>query len=430
MATSRSNLVARVSGLALVVAVAVLLFTCEPKEPDLPTEEVVRPAKTLRIETLDAVTSRRYPGIVRAAELVDLAFRVGGPLIEVPVRRGETVEAGQVIARIDPRDFETRVAGITSRLEEARAALKAMQAGARPEVLRQFEAQVAAAKADLGNAEVELGRMQKLFDEKVISQSDLDGASLRVDVASQKVAAAEEQLREARKGAREEDIEAQEARIRGLEAQRDEAANALADTTLTAPFDGVVARQHAENFQTVRPNEPIVSLQNVDAVEIVADVPESLIAFVRREDVRDMSVRFEAVGDREFPVTFREVEAEADRFTQTYAVSVTMAAPEDVRVLPGMAATLKISLDRDRVGRAGIPVPIEALFATPEGESRLWRVDPDTMRVAMIPVETGAVVADQVLITRGLDGGEEIVVAGVHFLREGLEVRRLEGDRP
>lgn len=419
------NLFARIGGLALVVVVCVLLLMCEPKEPEVPTLDPVRPAKTLVTETLGAASARSYAGAVKAAELVDLAFRVSGPLVELPIRRGQEVEAGQVIAQIDPRDFRTNLERIASRLEQAQAELGAMKAGAREEVIRQLEAQVAAAKSEEKNAGIELGRIQKLFDEQVVSESDLDEAKLRVEIAQQKVAAAEEQLREGRKGARAEDIQAKEAQVRGLEAQRREAADALEDTTLRAPFKGVVARQSVENFQTVRANEPIISLQNIDDVEIVADIPEGLLPFVRQDTVRALTVRIDAVGDREFPVTFEEAETEADPLTRTYAITVTMPAPESVRVLPGMTATLQVVLE-PQAGAGGIPVPIEAVFTSPEGGSRLWVVDPETLTVSSRAVEIETLEGGQALVTAGLEGGEEIVTAGVHFLREEMKIRRLE----
>lgn len=105
---------------------------------------------------------RSFPGLVKAASDTKLAFRVGGPLIQFDVRIGQRVVKGDVIARIDPRDFEINVMRLTATLDEARANLKAMRVGARAEDIALLEADLRAAQARLTEAKNSHKRYQTM----------------------------------------------------------------------------------------------------------------------------------------------------------------------------------------------------------------------------------------------------------------------------
>jgi len=425
--TSKATSIGRIVGAVLVIGALIALLVYEPPKPVVEAPDVIRPAKVMKVESAGRIAARSYSGVVKANEHVELSFRVAGPLIELPVHRGQEVDKGDLIAQIDPRDFKTAVEKATSRLEKARAQLKALKAGEREEVVRMRENQLAAVKADYENAVIETKRYAQLLKDGVVSQSEFDQVKLRADTAQERVGAAEQDLKQAKEGARPEDIEAQEALVHGLEIQKQEAGHRLADTTLRAPFHGVIALQYVENLEDVSAKQPIVSVQDVSEIEVVADVPESVIALVRRENVASTKVEFEAVRGRTFDVDFKEIEAVADARTQTYALTVSMPAPEDVRILPGMAATLTIELKPDAaIVAKGFPVPLSAVFADAEGKPRIWKVDPKKLEVHLVPVEISKPTGNLVLVQKGLEVGDEIVTAGVHFLREGMQIRRLE----
>ena len=428
-ATGKSKLIGKlVGGLLFLIALAFLIFW-EPAEQPLPDVPDVRPAKTLVVEPAGKAMSRAYAGAVRASERVDLSFRVSGPLVELPIQRGLTVEAGDLLARIDPRDFETRLARIQSTLQQERARLTAMESGERAEVIRMLESQLSAAKADFENARIEAERYAKLLKDGVVSQSEYEQNVLRRDVAKEKMDAAEQDLKRGREGARKEDIEAQKATISGLMAQEKAAADALADTRLVAPFGGRVALQFVENFQDVKAGQPILSLQNVEKVEVVANLPEAIIAVATKELIDRITVSFESVPGREYSVEFKEIETEADARTQTFAAVVEMDSPEGVNLLAGMPAEVRVYLAADATEiERGISVPSTAIFSDSKGDSAVWRVDPRTMEVHAVTVQVGEATGSHMLVTEGLQEGDEVVTAGVHFLHEGMKIRRMQDE--
>ena len=425
-----AKILARILGAAFVVAAVAFLFLFHPAPEPLPEVSMVRPARTEVVESARKLVARSFSGRVQAAGRVELAFRVSGPLVELPIRRGQEVEQGALLAQIDPRDFRVRLALVTSRIEEARAQLTAMERGERREVVEMRESELAAAQAELDNARVERERRQTLVRQGVVSQSELDQAQLRFDRAEQQVRRAQQSLGKAREGARAEDLEAMEATIRGLEAQHRQAANALDDTSLRAPFAGRVAVQHVENYQEVQAGQFIVSLQDLSRVEVVADIPESFLILARKDYVESLLVGFESLPGRQFEAVFEEIETTADPQTQTFAVTVQMPPPEGVNLFPGMPATLQIHVNAAaQAGQDDTLVPVSAIFSDPEGRPNVWIVDPEDLSVRRRRVRIDEPTGNRVAVSEGLEDGEEIVTAGVHLLYEGMKVRRLE-NRP
>jgi RND family efflux transporter MFP subunit len=126
------------------------------------------------------------------------------------------------------------------------------------------------------------------------------------------------------------------------EAAMKTAAKALEDATLKAPFDGVVVGTYVDNYQNVKAQEPVVSLQDIGSVELVINVPEKDVARASAGltlDAMNGSGAFTAVfptlDGKEFPLKIKEYESEADASAQTFKVVMVMEAPKDVNVMPG-----------------------------------------------------------------------------------------------
>jgi RND family efflux transporter MFP subunit len=225
--------------------------------------------------------------------------------------------------------------------------------------------------------------------------------------------------------ARAEDIEAQEAAVRGLEGQVVEADIQLQDTTLHAPYEGVIAQRLVEQGQNVRAKDPVVKFQDTDEIEVAVDVPESVMAAnLRAADIVEMLAEFSGGPGLQFPVHLKDIAKRADPVTQTFRVRAAMQAPANVNLLPGMTATVTVTYRRARVLGNRILVPISAVFKDPAGEQVAWVIGSDDV-VARRPVKLGEATGGQVEIKDGLQPGDRIAVAGVTQLREGMKVRDL-----
>jgi multidrug efflux system membrane fusion protein len=368
----------------LVTLAAVFVIACG-KEEEKVTKEVVRPVKIIELESRGESLARKYPGKVQAQKRVDLAFQVHGPLIELPVNEGQEVGEGDLLARIDPRDFRT--------------------------VLRNAEGQLAKAKAALDLAQSEYKRVLSIRDEDpgAVSGSMID------------------QKREA--------VGRAEADITSVAAAVDAAKDQLSYTYLRAPFDGVVAKRHVDNFQEVRAKQAIVSLDDANVIEIIIDVPETIMATVKKDrPVSKIVVEFASAPGKEYPLTVKEYATRADPTTQTYRITLQMPRPEDLNVLPGMTATVVGYVPEETSSGDQFVVPALAVFADEAGQAHVWVVDKDSMKVQQRKVTTGELTGSKsIQILEGLKSGEMIATTGVTQLREGMQVSdlgELEGYKP
>ena len=210
-----------------------------------------RPAKVATVQSSDPVFQRRYPGIVKPSQEVVLSFRVSGRVIELPVRASTRVKEGDVIARLDPRDFETQIAQLNSQLDQANAQLRQLRSGARDEEIAAMEAAVEAVQAQVDQARDQATRSRALFEKELVAAVVVEQDDTNLRVAEAELRAKLEELAIGRAGGSLEEVEAAEAAIRGLDTQIQTARDNLADATLRAPFDGIIARRNIENFANI-----------------------------------------------------------------------------------------------------------------------------------------------------------------------------------
>ncbi len=358
-----------------VVAAMLILNGCQEQQTS-ETEQLVRPVKLLTVGGMLTDQTQKMPGTVRASDRVDLAFQVSGPLIELPVKEGQRVKKGDLLARIDPRDFETN--------------------------LRNAMGTLAKAKAKLAYDIVEYKRYVTVKEKEPGAVSD---SMVSLKRAAENVSRAELQSAEA-----------------GVQAAKDQ----LLYTSLRSPFSGVIAKKHVDNYQEVQAKQTVISLQNTTNIEVLVDIPELLVAPIRRTKPR-VSAEFASAPGRLFELSMKEFAAQADPLTQTYQVVFVMPAPSGVRILPGMTATVIFDLSEAVMADAVISIPAVAVFADNEGKSGVWVVDAKTMKVQRRPVTTGELSgSDNILIKAGLNQGETIAVSGVSTLREGQTVRAFD----
>jgi len=387
-----------------------------------PAEEAdfVRPVKTMVLDGSAHHELRVFPGTVRAAERAMLSFRVSGPLIELPVLEGQQVRKGQLLAKIDPRDYQRNVSNLKARLADLNAQYKAMQS-ARPEDIRKMEASLAAAQSRLLEAASSFRRYQRLYENNNISKAEYDQVRAARDVADSEVESARESLEIAKSGARPADLEAMEARIQAMEADLRKARDQLKDTELRAPYDGIVAERYVDNYEYMTAFTDVLSLQNINIVEIVATVPERVISVVRQIRTSAFSARFSSAPGVSLPAKPTEIAAEADPVTRTYNVVFQTKQPDDFVVFAGMTAEVEVS--RMPGASEGFLVPMTAIFGGDTGDKYVWVLDEGSGTISKVAVKLGDPSGEGVWVVSGLKLGDRIVTAGTHFLNEGQKVR-------
>jgi len=334
-------------------------------------EPASRPVKVFVVEGGEVDAVRSFPGKVDASQRAELAFRVSGKLQEVLVKEGDLVEEGQVLARLDPTDYELV-------LEDRQA---------------RFD-----------NTERNFKRARELVKDGNISRLDFDRM---------------------------------EAEYRSATAALSQASKDLEYTVLVAPFRGRIAQRDVENFEEVMAKQTVMWLQNIDQLDIVINLPESVVRSVRGGVSREVgdgehtdpavraTAQFDGRDNETFMLRPKEVATKADPQTQTFRATFTMAAPTTFTVLPGMTATVLLDLSELVIQDSVRWVPVRAVQADAGLEPRVWVLDPVTMTVSPRSVSIGRMSGSMIEVFDGLDGGEEIVAVGAPYLAEGMRVTRM-----
>src|SRR5438093_560011 len=236
----------------------------------------------------------RVSGQVEATD-VQVAAQGGGRLIELRVREGDRVNAGDVIARLDPADAELALPGVRAERAQADAQRRLLVAGTRPEDIRQADAQAATAETDVRAAEAELAaaqadvdRFEALLAADSGSRKQRDDAVTRRDVAKERLQGARDRVRAAREnvarlraGARREDIEAAQARVTAISAQIAAAEKAIAVRTVSAPTPGVVTETLADAGELLQPRAPLVVITDLVHAWANVYIDEPLVPRIR-----------------------------------------------------------------------------------------------------------------------------------------------------
>jgi len=263
---------------------------------------------------------------------------------------------------------------------------------------RDFQTALNEAQARNLEAEKQFRRYKELYAKKQVSRADYDSYRAARDVAR---------------------------------AQLEDARNKLTDTSLKAPFDGVISKRFVENFQKVQAKEPIVNLQDITRIEILINVPELLMASLKAQKDKQVHATFETIPGKEFELAVKEFSTQADPATQTYQIVLVMDQPGGADILPGMTAmvTAQSGQEEDATTQT-IIIPAIAVMDAPGNEPFVWLLDREQSTVHKAKVSIGRMEGSKnIFIKEGLKGGETVIIAGITQLEEGMKVRPWEKQR-
>ena len=355
---------------------------------EAPEDEIVsapRPIKAVHIGERSEERVLSFSGTVIAADISDLSFAVQGRVASVEVSRGDVVHQGQVLAKLDPAPQTLQVQSAEARLGESQA--RALQT-----------------KQDHDTT-------QTLYQNDIRSRSELDRAVTELASARSRV-------------------EADEAALGLAKIQ-------LSFSVITAPFDGVIAERNVEPFTDVGPGRTVLVLQSDNAVQVEVLVPARVIEAVTKNQSVSISSNLPSLRGRVYVGRVVEV-ARTAKEANAFPVRIGIErSTGDFK--PGMSAEATFSF-RGEQALGHLLLPINALLPEPGDEqSKLWRernfrvfvYDPEAGSVHERTIRVGAgLLENKIAVTEGLSEGEIVATAGVHFLRDGQQVRLLEERRP
>jgi HlyD family secretion protein len=354
-------------------------------------------------------------GDIVATRYADIGSSAMGRIVSLPVREGDRVKAGQVLARIDPVQA-------ASSAEAAQAALAALQAealGAADQV-RAAQADLDAAKARATEAQKALARARELRQAGLSAIAELDAAQAAADTAQAQVGAAGASLRRA-----EQSRDAAARRVAQGNADTTRARDQLAKTEITAPIDGTITRLDVEEGEMVvigvqnQPGTILMTVSDMSSVNAEVKVAEADVLRLRVGNTA--TVTLEALPGQRFPG--RVVEIGASALPQVG----TQAAAREFRVrvrLEGDVVSLRPGLTCDAEVLVGertqvLTVPLQAIVERPgvgeAAQTGVFLVENDTVRFAA--VETGIIGGLSIEVT-GVPEGARIVAGPFQALRQ------------
>ncbi|RVC45011.1 efflux RND transporter periplasmic adaptor subunit [Mesorhizobium sp. M4A.F.Ca.ET.090.04.2.1] len=362
---SLSNSIIRGLPIAGLIVATLELAGCSQEKAEV--KEIIRPVKVVEIGEAQTTRELDYSGSVRARTEMNLGFRVAGKVTERLVDIGQHVNSGDVLARIDPSDYDLSVRSAAANLDAAE---------------RQVET------VDLAKK-----RAEQLYAKSFASKSQLDQATLTYAQAVATRDAARSTLAQAK--------------------------NQVGYTDLKANEDGIVTAISADIGQVVGAGTPVMTVAVDGEKEVLIAVPEMDIAEFRPG--KEVKAGFWSDDALTLAGKVREVAGSADPQSRTFAVRVSL--PNDPRVLLGMTANIEASVaSRKQM----VSIPLSAL-AEKDGQKIVWTVDRTSETVHPRPVKVGDFTVDGVNVADGLKQGDVVVAAGTQFMTENLKVK-LSGD--
>jgi RND family efflux transporter MFP subunit len=354
----------------LTVSMLAALSACGGPAEETPPPPV-RPVKLFTVEGTGGAALRRFPGAISASQRAELSFRVNGTLQEIPVKEGDKVKKGQVLAQLDPTDFKIRVSDRQATFDKTK---------------KNFD------------------RAKQLIQDGTISQSDYDQveANFRTSQAALSLAKQELAYTELK------------APFAGSIGRRD-----VDNFEEIQPKQAIFQLQNVDQLDVaIDLSENLVrSIRRAEQADSASDSQASRVV--------EAYASFEGKEGDKFPLKMKEVATKADAQTQTFRVTFTMPQPKDFAVLPGMTANVFLDLSRVVSTDTAKWVPISAVVADGELDARVWVLDDKTMTVTERPVKIGRMSGGNIEVNSGLVGGEEIVSVGAAYLAEGMQVSRM-----
>lgn len=357
--------------LLLTITFTLLLLSCS--EPKVSTESAIRPIAWTKVTESSLQQLRTLSGIVSPVEATSLSFEVVGKVQSVEVKLGDSVQKGDTLAQLNHLSFEL--------------------------ISKSAQAQLDKAKSDQVEAQNSYTRYSQLIEQGLVSQSGFDNAKANFESSKSAVDVAQAQLDIAKKN--------------------------LQDSTLIAPYDGIITKRLIEPSQQVAAGQATFEIEGTHGLEVNVMVPETLIRELHQNEI--ISVRFPVIAHTSMLGRISEIGTRAETAN---AFPVTVVLQEENPLLrAGMTAEVDFTFEG--VGKTGfqgiaIKVPFTAISAGINQQSYVFVYNSTTQTVEQRQVQTENVLNNIAFISSGLTSGEIIAIAGVAFLRDGQKVTLLD----
>ncbi|MGF1701651.1 efflux RND transporter periplasmic adaptor subunit [Photobacterium makurazakiensis] len=345
----------------LLAPLSLLLLTaCSDVTTEL-AEKTPRPVQAIKLGDMSQLSVKQFAGVLEAKYSANLAFKVPGTIEEILVKTGDSVVKGQVIARLDPHDYQVTVLELEARLDEAQAAHAL--------------------------AAIELKRVKQASDDNAIASVNLDRAQAGYKRSAAMVEVVTQNLQKAQ--------------------------DALKYTSLTAPFNGVIGKRFSDEFEQAVPGIPVFIVHQPNQLQARLDMPESIMSNFNRGAPASVSwYGFE----HNIPATIKEISTLPDIIKQTYtlvyALDTEALLANNARVLPGKAVKVAIKFKQET---GQYCIPYSAIFVDPTAGTAIFTIDNGIAQPK--PVTVNTIQGQDVCVSGNIASGDVVIIAGTHYIK-------------
>lgn len=440
--------IAIICGILLVVAAIVTVTVIKSKQGDV----TVQTGKVVRGSLASIVTAS---GEIKPKTFVNVGANAMGRLTALPVKEGDHVKRGQLVAQLEDIQPEADVNASRASLAAAQSDAAAADAG-----MKTAQADLIRAQADYDQKSLDWQRGQSLFKDQLIPKQDYDSRKAAYEASASNLQQAKIRIVQTKA-----QFESADRRIKQNQANLTHASDVLAKTTYVAPFDGVVTNLPVRQGEMVvmgiqnSPGSTIMTISDMSVVTAEVKVDETDIVNVKLGQPAEVMI--DALPKQKFKGTVTEIGDNAilrstgvstsqsttgSQEARDFKVVVTLTNPPDT-LRPGLSATAKITTaTRDNA----LTIPIQALTIRQRGDLRdkskgsVQAASPDQAKsdkeelqgvfvyranqnkVEFVPVETGITGTTDIEVTQGLKEGDQIVTGSykvLRTLRNGAKVK-------
>lgn len=377
----RKEILSKITSFLLVIF---LFSACGEEEKPVEVESI-RPVKYGEVILSGDALSETFSGAAQSSKESKVSFKVGGTITRLNVKVGDVVRQGQVIARIDPTDYNIQ-------FQQSVANNKSS------------ETQIQSANSQLINSRATYQRVEKLYENNSVSISEFEQAKSALELA-------------------EASYRAAQAQANAAETQVQSAQNQVRYANLLAPFSGVVTSLMVEENEIVGSGTPVATVSAVTNPEISVGIPEVFISKVKKNQAVD--IVFSALTDQVFSGKVYEV-GFSSLGGSTYPVSVRIDKPT-AEIRPGMAADVRFSFSDKKSEVQRMVTPTASVGEDNNGHFVFGLIKAgDNYSVKKKIIQIGQLTEAGFEVKSGLAKGDLVATAGLNTLLDGMTVKLMD----
>lgn len=370
-----------------------LLSACGGAEEKV-APQTLRPVKYIEVGNSGHEGNHSYTGLAKAQQEANLSFKVGGTINDIPVKVGDLVQKGQILATLDATDYQVNYDQSVANEQNSKAQIGSA------------EASLENARANLKTALSNYKRFEKLYETNSISISDFEQSKSAYLSAEASFQAAQKQVEAARAGEK-----SSASMVRS-------ASNQVDYTRMKAPFAGIVSSIRVEPNEVVGQGNPVIELNSVTNPDVEVGIPENAIADIKPQ--QKVKVQFHSLHDKEFVGVVHEIGYSSS--ASTYPVTIRLEE-SDEGIRPGMPASATFTFADHHSNPAALLVPPSAVGEDSEGNFVYAIVGEERQFVCTKKnIKIGKLTDAGFEVLSGLTQGEKVASAGLNVLRDGMAV--------